>query len=310
MGVGSPETALQRAGCEGGVDQGAFLLKGCPSLLCVATLPSLSFSGEVLARKGFPASIRRDWRMDQVDLVLMVASVDPCQGVAWFLLLPLCDHPRSSPQFWTDRCLEYQTKSKRTQSGPPDHPTRPCLVPWGWPGGGGEVVGEAQGHPLQSQLWPSCTPGDSREGCHDEACTPSAGELLLSRISFVITTFFRWGMWWRIGQSWRSWWTQERCWEHIQVGNNNMNAIAWLRDLVITWFWGGDGLGNMDLPHGCLSEYFLNISVGNYPLSLIEWGHWTKLDFSLANTNIVFITVITLAKRWEQYPCKRFAAAP
>ena len=66
----------------------------------------------------------------------------------------------------------------------------------------------------------------------------------------------------------------------------------------------------MELPHGCLSEYFLNISVGNYPLSLIEWGHWTKLDFSLANTNIVFITVITLAKRREQYLCKRFAAAP
>ena len=210
MGVVPPETALQRAGCEGGTHQGAFLLKGCPSLLCVATLPSLSFSGEVLARKGFPASIRRDWRMDQVDLVLMVASVDPCQGVAWFLLLPLCDHPRSSPQFWTDRCVEYKTKSKLV-SGPPDHPTRPCLVSWGSPGGGGEVVGHPQGHPLQSQLWPSCTPGDSREGCHDEACAPSAGEFLLSRICFVIMTFFRWGMWSRIGQSWRSWSMQERC---------------------------------------------------------------------------------------------------
>ena len=120
-------------------------------------------------------------------------------------------------------------------------------------------------------------------------------------------TFFRWRMWWRTGQSWRSWWTQERCWEHIQVGNNNVNAISLLRNLVITGIWGGDGPGNMDFPHGCLSEYFLNWSVGNYPLQLIGWQHCTELHFSLANSNIVFITVITLAK---QYLCMRFAAAP
>ena len=61
---------------------------------------------------------------------------------------------------------------------------------------------------------------------------------------------------------------------------------------------------------GAFPNIFWIWSVGNYPLQLIGWKHCTELHFSLANINIVFLTVITLAKQRQQYLCISFAAAP